>query len=343
MVGQSRKRARKRLNRARRQRAKGDKMQNSRGLVTHVVSDADRQEWLERSGGIKFCEWGPFSDFVAAAKEVVPSNVAEAMQQLRDNKCWGIRFENLPNDLHTSEAPEDGCRPSGKESISEVVSVGIVACVADPFGYLQERSGRLVHEVAPSKDHETERSSVGKVGLGGHIDAAYLDYLFRPHLLLLYGQINDAKLPTLFYPLEDVLDGITYEEKEDLTRKEFRIRTPDSFAFRHALWVGGISILEDVNGVTMLRFNRAITEPETPRAERALTALCRSLDKLQPLKVVTMPATAVVFANNRVLHARGPIETGRRWLQRVFGTWDLAAIQKATGNGARIFNAPQLL
>src|SRR5258708_40188351 len=107
-------------------------MQDSKGLVTYVVSDADRHTWFESVRDIKFPEWGPYSDFVAAVKEAGPSDVAESMQHLRENKCWGIHFVNLPSDPHPSEATGDGCRPRGNESVSGAVSVGLGGSRGEP-------------------------------------------------------------------------------------------------------------------------------------------------------------------------------------------------------------------
>jgi L-asparagine oxygenase len=312
------------------------------------LPDGRRGAWAERAEHLAFDEFGPWDQFLVTSKadasELLPQAAKDALAALAAHDVCAVQIDNLPTGRFLPPPPEDGYRPRGKDCTSEAVLTGVVGQVTDPFGYLQEKSGRLVHEVAPVVGREAEKSNAGRALFSAHVDNAFLPYSQRPHVLALLGLVNEANVSTWIYPVDDLIATLRPAEVDALLQPEFRLRCPASFRFSSPIWVDNRPLLEEIDGVIMAGFNHGYNvEATTDRAARAYAAICDSIEKTAPIQICVAPGTALVFSNCRVLHARPPIEQGARWLQRAYGTNNLKAMQHAAGSKGRIFDSRRFL
>jgi L-asparagine oxygenase len=316
-------------------------------LLRLRLSPSLKHDWANAANHLNFPERGPWDHFIneaaAIAEAFLPGDIEQALKELRAYQWSALLIEGLPIDQMLPPVPTDGYRPTGKRSISEAVLLSLVERSASAFGYVQEKGGRLIHEVAPVYGKETERSNAGKGFFAPHCDNAFLPYQFRPQILALFGLVNEEGVPTLLYEVDGLLGRLDTADLDVLYEDEFRLRCPDSFGFARPFWVDCRSLLERVQNVTVAGFNRYNVEPTTPRARRAYGALCEAIDRAEPEQVQVFPGSILVFANARVLHGRAPIERGKRWLQRVYGTFDLAAMQTVAGHAGRIVDCRHCL
>ena len=327
-------------------------------IKSHIIevqlSDPEKQVWTAalHNQNVGFREHGPYEEFIAessvlAAEPVSSPDIAEGLKALKDFSINALVIKNLPEDDTLPAPPVNGFRPANKGSMSESMLLALMSRCAEPYGYKQEKGGRLVHEVAPVPGLEATQSNAGRDAFAAHIDNSFLHYEFRPTYLALIGNVNEKKIPTLIYELESVLARLDSQDLAELYKPNYRIRCPQSFGFRSPLWVEKRPLIELVNGHIVGGFNHNFnTEPTTPDASRAYAALCSAIDELDsegPTEVVIEPGTALIFNNCRVLHARRAIESGSRWLQRVYGTANLEAMQAAAGSEGPIFDALRFL
>ena len=325
---------------------------NNSGIISVELPDAVMRAWDEavQAPGVEYQEHGPHDAFIAeAVKRATSAHAFEplssALDDLKNYRLNAVFVKNVPVDPNLVSSPTNGFRPAGKSSITERILLGLVSRDVDPFGYEQEKGGRLVHEVAPVPGLEKTLSNGSREVFAAHMDNAFLDQAYRPFWLALIGLVNPTRVATWVYSLRQVLSNMEPALVADLYRQEFRLRCPDSFKFPEAVWVPNRAILETVRGTTIGGFNHGYNvEATTARAQRALDALNRAVDNTPAEEIVIVPGTVLIFNNTSVLHGRAKIEAaGERWLQRVYGTADLGRLQQASGQVGRVFDTVRFL
>ena len=98
-------------------------------------------------------------------------SIQSSLDALAAGRISHLLIDNLPIDPALPAPPTDGVRPAGKGWLSEAVLLQLQrAAGLQPFGYIEEKAGALVHQIAPAQNKATELSSSGSVALGWHTD-----------------------------------------------------------------------------------------------------------------------------------------------------------------------------
>ncbi|NEQ76336.1 MAG: hypothetical protein F6K23_26825 [Okeania sp. SIO2C9] len=245
-------------------------------------------------------------------------------------------MRNLPIDRPLPEPPQDGKRPTSKNTwISEATLFSIQRTIGlQPLSYIQEKGGVLVHEVAPVPGLDKSLSNSGIVALGFHTDDSILKPEFRPEFLTLLGLINEHHTPTFIAPIDWAFAELSSRHQQELMKPQYRVESPDSFKI-----FGGKVLRSELrslvtrnpSGDLEIAGNLYAVTTREPQAQVALDSLRTVLPEIAE-SVILEPGCAVIFSNSRVLHGRAAITGGKRWLQRCFSRKNLDALRKATGN-----------
>jgi L-asparagine oxygenase len=276
-------------------------------------------------------------------------SIQPSPEALASNQISHLLIANLPIDSDLPAPPSNGVRPAGKGWQSETTLLQLAsACGLMSFGYLQEKEGRLVHEISPAANRAGELSSAGSVALGWHSDMGILRSQWRPEFLFLIGLRNDSAIPTLLADLDDALAVMRQRDAslvEVLRQPHFRIESPASL-----VWHGGKSLRSEARplialhqGFDTIAGNLQTLVTTDPQAQQALEAFKEAVAEVsQP--IVIGVGEACLFNNARVLHGRPAIQGGPRWLQRVYCRRSLRQLRQATSSpNAVIFSISELL
>jgi L-asparagine oxygenase len=224
-----------------------------------------------------------------------------------------------------------------------------------PIAFSYENFGRLMRNVAPSKQAENSVSSHGaKLPLEWHTDNAYaFEHGYRspmglrlasgmfghpigspsPRFLCFVSLRNhDAQgdmVPTELLRVDDLLETLPQRLQRKLRQPIFEIK-PGASNERASM--KRMPLLEScsVTGKSLLRFNanEGQTLGLTPGARGAVVEVSQRLTELErrAIPIYLQPGELLMFDNYRVLHRRGSFEPGplqqARWLRRCFGTSD---------------------
>jgi Fe(II)/alpha-ketoglutarate-dependent arginine beta-hydroxylase len=235
-------------------------------------------------------------------------------------------------------------RPPGAP---EAILLLAAQLLGDPIGWATQQSGRIVHDIEPSRGHEYEQLGSGSLAdLFWHTEEAFHPY--RADYIGLLCLRNPDTVATTFASL----DGISLPPKQwaVLFEPRFLIRPDPSHLPEHQ---GAAQVAHDPQLVRRAR-GRAIRMEEAPEpvavlfgdprrpylridpafmqssgdaeADEALAALAREIS--QHMDEVALQAGDLLFLDNyRVVHGRKSF-TARfngtdRWLKRVCITRDL--------------------
>lgn len=327
------------------------------GIGRVQIPGASRNKWLNQIESLDFpgtqesAEWHRFEQRAYwAAEQNIGSYVREALQLLLDqNGVDVLVIENLPH-VAPGLAPTDGTRPVGKSATSEAVLIGLAnAAGLEVFGYLQEKNGSLIHEVAPEAGKENTQSNYGRTLFSYHVDNACFGDQYQPEFLFLLGLINEGGVVTRLLRLQpDVLSNIPAPLLRTLRKPIFRFAAPQSFDFGGFVLASPLRavIYDDEFGVPNIAWPSRPYRQDCDEAQTAMTEFQALLNSLAPQRIVVDPGVIVAFRNSRVLHGREEIPaTSERWLQRIYACRSLAAHRQATrANGsARVFDARLLV
>jgi hypothetical protein len=301
------------------------------------LPESSRSVWRSELAGLDFpiegdtAAWGAFEavSMDLAAKHL-PSEAREALARLPENRGILV-IENLPVDAPLVAPPTDNFRPSGKSAISEAVHLGIVRHLAQVFGFEEEESGAIFHQIAPKAGREHTQSNGGVVPFRPHSDDAFLLRQHRPEFLSLYGLLNDLAAPTWMFPVETILDHLSSAVIDRLQQPRFRHAAPQSFHIGDAASDATLHpVLEQHVNRWEISFNSARSSGVDAAAESDLIIFREALQRSAHAEVVIAPGTLVIFSNLRHLHGRGAL-SGRRWLQRLYSRRDLSALRADSG------------
>jgi L-asparagine oxygenase len=276
------------------------------------------------------------NEIVKQGKQYLSDTIKNALKTLTqpDGPAF-IMLQNMPIDPVLPSVPIDGKRPKTKQWVSEVtlLATAAVACL-QPLGYQQEKTGQLVHNVAPSNGKEQSNSNEGRVPFGYHTDNSILDREHRPEFLMLLGLINHDQIPTSIVLLDDAIQALRnfvphYEQV--LRQDRFQLVSPESMNLKGKTILSKYQplITQGANGVDEIAGNLYTIKPKDAEAKVALDAFISLLTPFAK-QIVLRPGNLLIFNNHRCLHARAAI-TGQRWLQRLYCRQSLEELHKMTG------------
>tara|TARA_B100001094_G_C18108661_1_gene759843 strand:+ start:96 stop:992 length:897 start_codon:yes stop_codon:yes gene_type:complete len=190
----------------------------------------------------------------------------------------------------------------------------------NPFGYENERSGALVHDIKPIANMLNTVSSLSRNSFPWHTDAAFLSRELRPNSLSLMCIENHSPTGTHLASLSETLKLLSSEMIDALTQSDFIHVAPSTFKNKHTKVHG--SILSKKNHGYEIRCATHNTQAVTEKAKKAFYELKKSLELNKKTHLWTS-GDCLVFNNNCVLHSRDKFK-GHRWLKRCYGSTHLS-------------------
>jgi L-asparagine oxygenase len=210
---------------------------------------------------------------------------------------------------------------------------------AQPFGYLEERDGAIVHDVRPVPGHEEAQSSLGQAAFDAHSDVAFLPPSARPQFLSLFCIENEGRTATLVWDLDRLLAMLPDRVVQLLSQPIFKQIPPLTFqAALGAQPLPGHRILEGGSVAYSAQGTRA---GDGPGSREALQAFEEAIDRAEPERVTLEPGSLLILDNLHSLHGRETI-CGARWLQRIYSRHDLAPLAAGATAERAVFRAAAL-
>lgn len=232
-----------------------------------------------------------------------------------------LEFSNLPLDKELCPPPSNASRPYNKGYISEMIILSITkACGVNPFSYLQEKKGALVHEITPVRDNIKSVSSEGLIDFDFHTDGAYLSRNIRPHTLSLMCLEDTKQTATNIVKLNNVLKNMDKITIETLTNKNFIHTAPETFKVSNKNIIS--SVLDRVDGQYEIKASLHNIKPINEEAKLALANLRCEINNNIYSKY-WKKGDLIIFNNLKCMHGRGEIK-GSRWLQRCYGSYSFS-------------------
>jgi L-asparagine oxygenase len=313
----------------------------ARAGIPHLILPQDaKSAWLQKALELPYPDprdrkaWGAFTAASARlAQSHLPSRLQEELHEFFSpdgahsecvvrgkNNRDALVIENLPVDPDLPPTPDDGRRPSRKTAVSEAVLAGLIEPHAKIFAYGNEKDGAPIHEVAPMAGKEDTPSNAGRVPFPCHTDVAFLAPDFSPQGLALLGIRNPLAAATSILALEKILDAAPRSLIDSLSKPIFHHPSPSSFEL--AVSVTAPILWRDRRGSWRIAVQTHAVQPGTNEARTAIAELRALLASVEPQRVALTPGAALLFKNDRVLHARDAV-AGDRWLQRAYFTSSL--------------------
>ena len=237
-----------------------------------------------------------------------------------------ILISGLPLDPILPTTPMDGGRSTQKSTfVSEGCLIGITTIIGEPFSYVSEKNGELIHNVCPVQRAETVQSNESSnVDLSLHVENAYFDT--RPEYLALFGlrQDHDKQALTSFVDVRSVLSKMSPTDRAELQKPMFIVPSPPSHhkAMGGEKWSSPRPVVNDPKDPTLIcRFPGMKGLDQT--SQKALDNFQQTLRHSNVVKHVALEPGSMLLLNNRkVAHGRSrfkPRYDGTdRWLQRVY-------------------------
>jgi L-asparagine oxygenase len=319
--------------------------------LPHLVLPQDaRFAWLQKTLELPYPDprdrkaWGAFTAAsVRLAQSHLPSRIQEELHEFFSLDGSGaLLIENLPVDPDLPPTPDDGRRPSRKSAVSEAVLAGLIEPHAKIFSYNNEKDGAPIHEVAPVAGKEDTPSNAGRVPFPCHTDVAFLAPDFSPQGLALLGLRNPLAAATSILALEKILDSAPQSLIDSLSKPIFHHPSPSSFEL--AVSVTAPILWRERRGGLRIAVQTHAVQPGNNEARSAIAELRALLASVEPHRVALTPGAALLFKNDRVLHARDAV-AGDRWLQRAYFTSSLERFRQRAGSAPDefVFDAFELL
>lgn len=321
------------------------------------LPDSNSRQWQKEAQLINVPRnVDPYLWLLPRAKELallyLPEDMKETIGQI--NKPGGLThcvLKGVPQDPQLPPTPSDGKRPVNKETwVSEIVLLGIItyALGAEPFSYLEEKLGDLIHQVAPIKGLEDSQSNAGSNRFKWHSDNAPLVRSCLPEGIALSCLRNQGETATLYAPIDEIIAAMHPRDVEVLRQPRFRVRSPESFCLFGGKLIYSEPrpiIREGLAGaeIALATYNVLPVNAQDEEAQMALWGLKSALRPPVAKSVVLHPGEILIFSNVRGLHSRGPI-TGDRWLQRCYFRQDLRDMRRLSSKSdtCRVFSSEQL-
>jgi L-asparagine oxygenase len=235
--------------------------------------------------------------------------------------------QNLPFDKWLPRTPTDGKTSWEKRTFaSEGVLLGVASILGQPFSFLSEKDGVIIHSISPVPGHEeVAANDSSRSDFKAHIECAY--FLFRPDFLLLFCLRPDPehKAGTLVADIRTALQYLSPFDHAMLREPLFQIQAPLSFAngLGGQPWSMPRPVLTGPEASPEVCLNLNGMRAVTPGSQKSLDLLRELLESPNVVDSVVLEAGDLLVVDNRKsVHGRTPF-TARydgfdRWLQRMY-------------------------
>lgn len=257
-------------------------------------------------------------------------------------KHTALVIGNLPVG-QLGRTPSDGFRPKDKDSVSEVVALGLMSLLGYPIGYFNERGGEIVQQVVPVEEVKAKNTGLSRASFGFHADNAFLRAKYRQELIGLLCLTNPSGAGTLLLALATLIREMSDRLWEWAFEANVRFAAPASFDLggaivytepRPMLYLG-------TEGLPRFQGNTYSVKGLTPKDDEMIAEFVALANSVEHHRVVLTPGEFLVFHDDAAMHGREPFE-GDRWLQRLYGRFSLEDLWGVTGDrAARVFDVRQ--
>ncbi|WP_222107676.1 TauD/TfdA family dioxygenase [[Actinomadura] parvosata] len=297
-----------------------------------------------------WASWDPlrFAEEAAAAAHGLPLRLRRFLSGVRASEADLAVVSGLPVDPALAPTPAgwDLAAKTGAGRREELVLLLVGSVLGEPFGWVNQQDGRLVHDVVPAPGMEeslTSASSAAQLTL--HTEDVF--HPFRCDYVSLFCLRNPDEVGTTFTRI-DALD-FPEDLREVLSESRFRFYPDDSHTGEILNAIDGEQVLGNRRSTVgpvvfgpaehpYLRFDRDFMTADRDD-EKTATAIQVTHDLLcgAAERIVLQPGDAVFIDNYRIVHGREPFHArydgNDRWLKRLNLIRDVRRIY--AGNGAR--------
>ncbi|WP_234042299.1 TauD/TfdA family dioxygenase [Streptomyces marianii] len=324
-------------------------------MARYVLSDDEKNELARVADEYLAAHpvWAPLDDAdgIRLEAERLPEGVRRFLVASRGAEDAVIVVANLPLDENLVPTPPSWqvAEKEGAAIREELVLLLIGSVLGDPFGWVNQQNGRLVHDVCPSKGHENSLTSASsQQQLTLHTEDVF--HSCRGDYVALMCLRNPDVVGTTVALVESV--DIAEPMRQVLHQDRFRFFPDDSHNVVPQHTAENPSALEErpheVASVLFgpeetpyLRIDADFTSPVPGDAE-AERAMNQAVDQLAVAaeRVVLSPGEAVFIDNYRAVHGRDtftPRYDGTdRWLKRTSLVRDLRRTYVRTKSRSRL-------
>jgi len=298
----------------------------------------------------EWAAWDPlrFADDAGAAAQDLPVRLRRFLTAARAAEVDAALVSGLPVDTALAPTPAgwDVAAKTGAGRREELVLLLVGAALGEPFGWLNQQDGRLVHDVVPAPGMEQSLTSASSAApLTLHTEDVF--HPFRCDYVSLFCLRNPDEVGTTLTRIDAV--DIPDDLRGLLSEPRFRFYPDDSHTGEILNVIDGEQGLSNRRSTVgpvvfgpaehpYLRFDRdfMVADQDDEKAAAAITAthdlLCGAVER-----IVLRPGDAVFIDNYRIVHGREPFtaryDGNDRWLKRLNLIRDVRRIY--AGNGAR--------
>lgn len=273
------------------------------------------------------------------------------------NASGSLLLEGFPIDEDLPPTPTDGRRSLEKKTfISEASLLGVAQLLGQPFGYLAENDGEIIHNLCPVQSEMSATSSESsEISLGFHTDFNFdkdnpehpfnvtnPDYI----VLICLRADRHGQARTSYAAAQDICKHLTANEVGVLRKPAFQFAASYSFTGTcgaDRLWSVPSAVLTGPDMYPEVSFDllcgvRGLTKEATAILEK-LRHICLLSDVSSG--VLLKPGDVLLMDNRKGAHARSSFKAyfdGRdRWVQRVYVRRSLWELRKGANQPLRVF------
>jgi hypothetical protein len=227
---------------------------------------------------------------------------------------------------------------------AKTISFMIGLIIGEPFQYEQQNNGDIVAQIKPVQGLEQTNSNAGKMSFGWHSDDCFLPSKFRTKWIQLTGFYNPDKILTKISLIDEIIQNLSSQSLSKLMLKNYKVKAPTSFGLGD-IWSDDIPLIR-VNGdnkfeIGVPTYHVIPADSEDKSAGLAFNDLMNSINKCEKSFCIES-GTALIFNNDRLLHARDEIQSDRLVL-RVYVKPNLDDLISATNSDNRVFDLGKLV
>lgn len=289
----------------------------------------------------------------------LPKEILRTLFRYRsDPRAYGaLLIENFPTDPEIPPTPEDGKRSREKRTfVSEACVLGIAQILGQPIGYHDEKSGEIVHVLAPVKSEASATSSESsEIHLGFHTDFNFdkeqpeQPYnVVNPDYVVLFCLRSDqqSEAYTLYADVRNICQRLNAEQLNIMRQPFFEFASSYSFTGgcgSEKIWSVPSPLLKGPDAFPELSIDllcgvRAINK-EGDQVLSAIRDVC-ALPEVSS-RIHLKPGNVLIMDNRKGAHGRTPFKAffdgTDRWLHRVYVRRSLWELRKQSNAPLRVF------